>query len=73
MLAPGVTVKAGSVHAVQYPAGGGAAAEVDDNGHDADAVVISSPKGAVILELVTGGNANARPQFESMLQSLQFN
>jgi membrane protease YdiL (CAAX protease family) len=71
MLAPGVTVKAGTVHAVQYPAGGGAAAEVDDNGHDADAVVISSPQGAVVLELITGGNANARPQFESMLQSVR--
>ena len=70
-LAPGVTVKAGTVHAVQYPAGGGAAAEVDDNGHDADAVVISSPQGAVVLELITGGNANARAQFESMLQSLR--
>ena len=59
------------LHAVQDPAGAGAEAEVDDNGHDADAVVITSPKGAVIFELVTGGNANARAQFESMLRSLQ--
>jgi membrane protease YdiL (CAAX protease family) len=71
-LGPGVTVKSGTVHAVQYPAGAGAAADVDDNGHDAEAVVISAPQGAVILELATGGNANARPQFEAMLQSLRF-
>jgi len=71
-LGPGITLKAGTVHAVQYPAGVGAAADVDDNGHDAEAVVISSPQGAVIAELVTGGNANAGPQFESMLRSLRF-
>jgi hypothetical protein len=70
-LGPGVVVKAGTVHPVQYPAGAGASAEVDDNGRDADAVVISSPQGTVVAELITGGNTNARPQFESMLQSLQ--
>ncbi|MBV9410680.1 MAG: CPBP family intramembrane metalloprotease [Acidimicrobiia bacterium] len=70
-LGPGVVVKAGTVHPVQYPAGAGASAEVDDNGHDADAVVISSQQGTVIAELITGGNSNARPQFDSMLQSLQ--
>jgi len=70
-LGPGVVVKAGTVHPVQYPAGGGASAEVDDNGHDANAVVISSPLGTVVAELITGGNSNARPQFESMLRSLQ--
>jgi membrane protease YdiL (CAAX protease family) len=70
-LGPGVTVKAGTVHPVQYPAGTGAAAEVDDNGHDADAVVISSPQATVVAELITAGNTNAGPQFESMLQSLR--
>jgi membrane protease YdiL (CAAX protease family) len=70
-IAPGVTIRGGSVRAVQYPAGEGAAADVDDNGHDAEAVVITSPQGAVILELVTAGNANARAQFDSMLQSLR--
>ena len=70
-IAPGVTIKGGSVRPVHYPAGEGAAADVDDNGHDAEAVVITSPQGAVIVELVTAGNANARAQFESMLQSLR--
>jgi membrane protease YdiL (CAAX protease family) len=70
-LGPGVVVKAGTVHPVQYPAGAGASAEVDDNGRDADAVVISSAQGTVVAELITGGNTNARPQFESMLQTLQ--
>jgi membrane protease YdiL (CAAX protease family) len=70
-LGPGVVVKAGTVHPVQYPAGAGASAEVNDNGHDADAVLISSSQGTVVAELMTGGNANSRPQFESMLRSLQ--
>jgi membrane protease YdiL (CAAX protease family) len=70
-MGPGVTVKAGTVHTVQYPAGAGAEAEVNDNGHDASAVVISSSQGTVIAELMTAGNANAGPQFESMLQSLR--
>jgi membrane protease YdiL (CAAX protease family) len=70
-LGPGVTVKAGTVRAVQYPAGSGAAVDVDDNGHDAEAVVITGPQGAVILELLSAGNSNAGPQFESMLQSLK--
>jgi membrane protease YdiL (CAAX protease family) len=70
-IAPGVTIKAGTVRPVRYPAGEGAAADVDDNGHDAEAVVISTPQGGVVLELITAGNANARPQFESMLQSLK--
>jgi len=71
VIAPGVTIKGGTVRPVQYPAGGGAAADVDDNGHDAEAVVISAPQGTVVLELVTNGNTNARSQFESMLQSLR--
>jgi hypothetical protein len=71
VLGPGVTIKAGTVRPVRYPAGEGAAADVDDNGHDAEAVVISTPQGGVVLELITAGNANARPQFESMLQSLR--
>jgi hypothetical protein len=71
VIAPGVTIKGGTVRPVQYPAGGGAAADVDDNGHDAEAVVISAPQGTVVLELVTNGDAKARAQFESMLQSLQ--
>jgi hypothetical protein len=71
VIAPGVTIKGGTVRPVQYPAGGGAAADVDDNGHDAEAVVISAQQGTVVLELVTNGNAKARTQFESMLQSLQ--
>jgi membrane protease YdiL (CAAX protease family) len=69
-LGPSVTVKAGGVHPVQYPAGAGAEAAIDDHGHDADAVILSGPQGAVVLELVTGGNANAHAQFATMLQSL---
>jgi len=71
-IAPGVTITGGTVRSVQYPAGEGAAADVNDNGHDAEAVVISGPQGAVIVELVTAGNANARAEFESMLQSMRF-
>ncbi|MBV8295840.1 MAG: CPBP family intramembrane metalloprotease [Acidimicrobiia bacterium] len=71
-IAPGVTIKGGMVRPVQYPAGEGAAADVDDNGHDAEAVVITSPQGGVVAELFTAGNANANPQFESMLESLRF-
>ncbi|MBV8160527.1 MAG: CPBP family intramembrane metalloprotease [Acidimicrobiia bacterium] len=70
-LAPGVTIKAGTVRAAQYPAGQGAAAEVNDSGHDGEVVVLSSLQGAVIVELITGGNANAPAQFDAMLQSLQ--
>ena len=70
-LGPGVTIKAGTVHAVQYPGGAGAAVTVDDNGHEADAVVLGSPQGSVLVELVTGGNPNAHAQFNAMLQSLQ--
>ena len=70
-LGPGVTVKSGSARPVSYPAGDGAVAAVDDNGHDADAVILSGPQGSVIIELVTGGNGNAQAQFDKMLQSLQ--
>jgi membrane protease YdiL (CAAX protease family) len=71
VIGSGVTIKPGTVRPVQYPAGEGAAADVDDNGHDAEAVIISTPQGGVVLELITAGNANARPQFESMLQTLR--
>jgi membrane protease YdiL (CAAX protease family) len=69
-LGPGVTVKAGSVHPVQYPVGAGAEAAIDDHGHNADTVVLSGAQGAVVVELITGGNTNAQAQFDNMLQSL---
>jgi membrane protease YdiL (CAAX protease family) len=66
-----VAVKEGTVRQVQYPAGAGAAVDVTDHGRDAEAVLLSGPQGGVTLELVTGGNAGARRDFDTMLQSLQ--
>ncbi len=68
-LGPGVTVT-GAVRSVQYPAGSGAAVDVNDNGRDGETVVIASPQGVIEAELLTNGNTNARGQFDSMLQSL---
>jgi membrane protease YdiL (CAAX protease family) len=69
-LGPGVVVKAGPVRPVQFPAGGGGEVDITDHGRDAEAVLLAGPQGMVIVELVTGGNANARGQFDSMLRSL---
>jgi hypothetical protein len=66
-----VAVKEGTVRQVQYPAGAGAAVDITDHGRDAEAVLLSGPQGGVTLELVTGGNAGARRDFDTMLQSLQ--
>jgi membrane protease YdiL (CAAX protease family) len=70
-LGEGVVVQAGTVQAVRYPAGTGAEAAVDVRGHSGYVVMLSTPRAVIIAVLVTGGNANARPQFESMLHSLQ--
>jgi hypothetical protein len=70
-LGDGIVVEAGTVRPVQYAAGTGAEAAVNVRGHSGYAVVLSTPREAIVAVLVTGGNANARPQFESMLQSLR--
>ncbi|MCU1450808.1 MAG: Abortive infection protein [Acidimicrobiales bacterium] len=69
-LGPEVVVKPGPVRPVQFPVGGGGEVDITDHGRDAEAVLLAGPQGMVIVELVTGGNANARAQFDSMLQSL---
>ena len=77
LTGPGVTVRGGTVRPVQYPGGEGVAADVDDNGHDAEAVVISSPQGAVIVELVTpSGTATCSektPMIIALHESFGFN
>jgi membrane protease YdiL (CAAX protease family) len=69
-LGPDVVVKPGPVRPVQFPVGAGGEVDITDHGRDAEAVLLAGPQGMVIVELVTGGNANARAQFDSMLQSL---
>jgi hypothetical protein len=67
---PGVTVKPGPVRPVQFPAGEGGEVDISDHGRDAEAVLLSGSQGIVAVELVTGGNASARHDFDAMLQSL---
>jgi membrane protease YdiL (CAAX protease family) len=69
-LTPDVTVKTGTVHRVQLPAGSGAQVDITDHGRDAEAVLLATPRGLVAVELVTGGNADARGDFDAMLQSM---
>jgi membrane protease YdiL (CAAX protease family) len=72
VLGPDVTVKQGTVHQVTFPTASGVALDVVDHGHDAEAVLLPAPQGVVVFELVTGGNASARHDFDRMLQTVSF-
>jgi membrane protease YdiL (CAAX protease family) len=69
-LGTDVTVKAATARQVQYPAGAGVEVDVVDHGREVDAVLLVSPQGLVVVELATGGNAGARDDFRTMLQTL---
>jgi len=64
----GLTVDAPNTHLAQYPAGPAVVADATDHGHDAELVLLFTPRAVWTFELLTAGNGNARSQLEGMLQ-----
>jgi hypothetical protein len=70
-LGPDVKVKTETAHAVVYPAGSGGQVDIVDHGHAGTALLLATSDAVVSIEFVDGGNAKARADFDTMLQTLR--